>query len=162
MHIAWPLTEAHLCLERSLVNGSSPPFLSRATCGNFSFIVHDSSNNAAVFCDFVIQNLYCGFLQPGDFLILDNALIHHFHELTGLDAYLWNYHGIFVQFLPTCSLELNPIELLWNILVQRLKHFPLSDDYGPCTHRVAQAAEMLMNEFTHDDVDVSFRHCGYI
>jgi hypothetical protein len=46
MHIAWPLTEAHLCLERSLVNGSSSPFLSRAACKNFSFIVHDGIRNA--------------------------------------------------------------------------------------------------------------------
>ncbi len=44
----------------------------------FSYIIHDGSNNAAVFCDFVVQNLSSGFLQPGDFLVLDNALIHHF------------------------------------------------------------------------------------
>jgi hypothetical protein len=86
-----------------------PPFL---------FIVHDGSNNAAVLCDLVIQNLSCGSLQPGDSLVLDNASIHHFQESTGLDAYIWNYHGIFLQFLPTRSPELNPIELLWNILVQ--------------------------------------------
>ena len=35
----------------------------------FSFTVHDGSNNAGVFCDFVIQNLACGFLHPGDFLV---------------------------------------------------------------------------------------------
>jgi hypothetical protein len=128
----------------------------------FSCIVHEGSNNVAVFCDFVIQNLSCGFLQTGDFLVLDNALIHLFQELTGLDAYLCNYCGILLQFLPTRSPELNPIELLWNILVQQLKHFPLSDDYGPHMHRVACAAEMLMNEFTHDSADASFRHCGYI
>jgi hypothetical protein len=109
MHIAWPLTEAHVCLERSLVKGSLPPFLSRASCENFSFIVHDGSNNADVFCDFVIQNLSCGFLQPVDFLVLDNTSIHHYQESTGLDAYLWNYHGIFLQFLPTRSPELNLI-----------------------------------------------------
>jgi transposase len=103
----------------------------------FSYIVHDGSNNAAVFCDFVIQNLSCGFLLPGDFLILDNASIHNFQESTGLDAYLWNYHGIFLQFLPTRSPELNPIELLWNILVQRLKHVHLSDDYfAPSTSKI--------------------------
>jgi transposase len=161
MHIPWPLTEAHLCLEWSLVNGSSSPFLSRAACRNFSFIVHDGSNNAAVFCDFVIQNLSCGFLQRGDFLVLDNALINHFQKSTDLDAYLWNYHGIFLQFLPTHSPDLNRIELLWNILVQQLKHFPLSDDYEPHTHRIARVAEMLMNEFTHNHVDASIRHCGF-
>jgi transposase len=106
--------------------------------------------------------LSSGFLQPGDFLVLDNALIHHFQEVMGLDSYLWNYHGIFLHFLPMRSPELSPIELLWNTLTQRLKHFPLSDDYGPRTHRVARAAEILMSEFTHEDVDACYCHCGYI
>jgi hypothetical protein len=77
-------------------------------------------------------------------------------------TYLWKYHGIFLQFLPTRSPELNPIKLLWNTLTQRLKHFPLSDDYGLRTHRVARAAEILMREFTHEDMDACYRHCGYI
>ena len=128
----------------------------------FSYIIHDGLNNAAVFSDFVIQNLASGFLQPGDFLVLDNASIHHFQEAMGLDAYLWNYHGIFLQFLPTRSPELNPIELLWNTLTQRLRHFPLGDEYGPRSHRVAHAAQMLMDAFSHEDVDACFRKCGYI
>jgi hypothetical protein len=94
-----------------------------------------------------------GFLQTGDFLVLDNASIHHFQESTGLEAYLWNYHGIFLQFLPTRSPELNPIELLWNTLMQQLRYFPLGDDYGPRTHWVAHAAQMLMNAFSHEDVE---------
>jgi hypothetical protein len=86
----------------------------------------------------------------------------HFQEAAGLDSYLWNYHGIFLQFLPTRSPELNTIKLLWNTLMQRLKHFSLSDNYGPRTHWVARAAEIIMNEFTHEDVDARHRHCGYI
>jgi hypothetical protein len=82
----------------------------------------------------MLQQLASGFLQPGDFLVLDNASIHYFQELTGLDAYLWNYHGIFLQFLPTRSPELNPIELLWNTLTQRLRHFPLGNNDVPRTH----------------------------
>jgi hypothetical protein len=58
--------------------------------------------------------------------------------------------------------ELNPMELLGNTLMQRLKHFSLSDDYGPCTHRVAHVADILMNEFTHEDVDACYHHWGYI
>ena len=58
----------------------------------FSYIIHNGSNIAAVFSDFIIQNLASGFLQLGDFLVLDNASIHHFQEAMGLHAYLWNYH----------------------------------------------------------------------
>ncbi len=77
-----------------------------------------------------------------------------------MDEYLWNYHGIFLQFLPTRSPELNPIELLWNTLSQRLKHAPLNDPFN--SNHVAQSAAMLINAFTHCDVEASFRHCGYI
>ena len=126
----------------------------------FSYVIHDGSNNAAAFCDFILSNLASGFLRTGDFLVLDNASIHHYEEMVGMDDYLWNYHGIFLQFLPTRSPELNPIELLWNTLVQRLKHAPLHDPVF--FHRVARMAEMLMNAFTHADVEASFRRCGYI
>jgi hypothetical protein len=113
-----------------------------------------------VFSDFVVQQLASGFLRTGDFLVLDNASIHHYEEMVGMDEYLWNYHGIFLQFLPTRSPELNPIELLWNTLSQRLKHAPLNDPVN--SNRVARSAVMLMNAFTHCDVEASFRHCGYI
>jgi len=102
----------------------------------FSYVIHDGSNNAAVFSDFIIQQLASGFLRTGDFLVLDNASIHHYEEMVGMDEYLWNYHGIFLQFLPTRSPELNPIELLWNTLSERLKHAPLNDPVN--SHRVAR------------------------
>ena len=93
--------------------------------------------------------------------MLDNASIHHYQESDGMEEYLWNYHGIFLQFLPTRSPELNPIELLWNTLAQRLKHLPTWREL-PCTNRVAFATVMLMNAFTHDDVDAAMKKCGYI
>ena len=128
----------------------------------FSYIIHDGSNNALVFLRFHTAATGKWFLQPGDFLVLDNASIHHIQESTGLDEYLWNFHGMFLQFLPTLSPELNPIELLWHTLVQLLRHFPLGNNFGPCSHRVAHAAQMLMNGFTHEDVDACFGKCGYI
>jgi len=129
--------------------------------GAFSYEIHDGTNDSSQFSDFIMKNLASGFLQRGDFLVLDNASIHRYQESDGMEEYLWNYHGIFLQFLPTRSPELNPIELLWNILAQRLKHLPIGRE-GPCTNRVAHAAVMLMNAFTHDDVDGCFKKCGYI
>ena len=129
--------------------------------GAFSYVIHDGTNDSSQFKDFILMNLASGFLQQGDFLVLDNASIHHYQESDGMEEYLWNYHGIFLQFLPTRSPELNPIELLWNTLAQRLKHLPTWREL-PCTNRVAFAAVMLMNAFTHDDVDAAMRKCGYI
>ena len=62
-------------------------------------------------------------------------------------------------YLPTRSPELNPIELLWNTLCQRLKSFELS---GTQKDRVATAAAEIMDAFTHNDVYKCYRHCGYI
>ena len=127
----------------------------------FSYVIHDSTNDSSDFSAFIMMNLASNFLQRGDFLVLDNASIHRYQQSDGLEEYLWNYHGIFLQFLPTRSPELNPIELLWNTLAQRLKHLPIGSG-GPCKHRVANGAVMLMNAFTHEDVDASYRKCGYI
>ena len=127
----------------------------------FSYVIHDGTNDSSDFSAFIMMNLASNFLQRGDFLVLDNASIHHYQQSDGLEEYLWNYHGIFLQFQPTRSPKLNPIELLWNTLAQRLKHLPIGSG-GPCTHRVANCAVMLMNAFTHEDVDASYRKCGYI
>jgi hypothetical protein len=159
-----PLTEEDLVIDSDWRNTYAITGLCQIGHNRlpFLYVVHDGSNNAAVFCVFAILNLAIGFIQPGDFLVLDNALIHHFQELTGLDSYLWNYHGIFLQFLLTRSPELNPIAMLWNILTQQLRRFPQDENYGPRTHQVAHATEMLMNAFTHEDMDACYHHCGYI
>ena len=47
----------------------------------FSYVIHDGLNNASVFSDFVVQQLASGFLRTGDFLVLDNASIHHYEEM---------------------------------------------------------------------------------
>ncbi len=82
-------------------------------------------NNTAVFSETVIRMVATGFLWQGDVLILDNAAIHHYRESTTLGDYLWYKHGILITFLPTCAPELNPIEQMWNILMQRLKNVAL-------------------------------------
>ncbi len=79
-------------------------------------------NNAAVFSETVIRMVSTSFLRQGDVLVLDNAAIHHYQESKTLGDYLWYEHGILITFLPTRAPALNPIEQMWNILVQRLKN----------------------------------------
>ena len=50
-------------------------------------------------------------------------------ENDDLDDWLWTYFQITVFFLPTHSPELNPIELLWQTLVQRLKSYHLNHGF---------------------------------
>ncbi len=87
--------------------------------------LRDGMNNAAVFSETVIRMVATVFLQQGDVLVLNNAAIHHYRESTTLGDYLWYEHGILITFLPTRAPELNPIEQMWNILMQRLKNATL-------------------------------------
>ena len=65
--------------------------------------------------------------------------------------------GLFLP-MPNRSPELNPIELVWNTLVMRVKYSRLA--VGE-THVVARAAETVLNAMDFDLIRRTFRHCGY-
>ena len=127
----------------------------------FSYVLRNGTNNAANFSETVIRMVASGFLRRGDVLVLDNAAIHHYRESTNLGNYLWNEHGILLTFLPTRAPELNPIELMWHILVQRLKNVELIG-HVQLPHQAATAAAIIMNGFTHLDVHSCYRNSGYL
>ena len=73
------------------------------------------------------EAILCGWLRPYDILVCNNAAIYEKGYNCGLGHFLWDALGldgeplnILLLPLPTRSLELNPIELTWNIVVQRL------------------------------------------
>ena len=76
------------------------------------------------------------YLQAGDVLILDNAANHTGKDNTVLEEWLWSEHMVLVLFLPARAPEWNPIELMWNCMVQRLKYFDISQLTG--FHRVSR------------------------
>jgi transposase len=127
----------------------------------FAYKMHDGINNAAVFSDFVLKSVACGILRRRDVLVLDNAAIHHCKYLSELPGYLWSYHGVYIHFRPTWSPKLNPIELLWNTLAEQLRSTPLTEN-GNFSHRVVQSAMMVMNAFTHIEVEKCYHHDNYI
>jgi hypothetical protein len=83
----------------------------------FYFWMHDGMNDANMFSDFVYSMVVDGFLRNGDMLVIDNVSIHWYHELAVLEEILWEDYKILIVFMPASSPELNPIELMWNILV---------------------------------------------
>jgi transposase len=91
----------------------------------FFFHLGKQSNNSEAFGEAVDDAIAHGFLKKGDVLIMENATMHRFKENKVLKEYLWEEFGIFVLTLPTWSPEMNPIELLWNTLVMRMKQFLL-------------------------------------
>lgn len=126
----------------------------------FFFNINQFTNDSETFSIAVEEAIIARFLKPGDILVMDNAAIHVYGENDVLVDFLWEYFGIHVLMLPTRSPELNPIELLWRILVQRLKSINLSPTQY-VQHRAALQAFGIMREFTHEEVGSCYRKCGY-
>jgi len=117
-------------------------------------------HDAIDFATSVEQATKCSFLKPGDVLVLNNAQIHSDSENEVLETFLWNQCGIHLLWLPAHSPEMNPMELLWNILVQCLPtvyHF----SQAPVGHRVACHAFDILRAITTDEVVSCYRECGY-
>ena len=111
--------------------------------------VHDGTNDAATFHECLLCSIQKGFLVRGDVLVLDNAAVHQYKDNYYLQEYLYTECGILLLFLPTRSPELNPIELLWNTLVQILKQVPILYTKSECRRDAAPlAACAIMENFT--------------
>jgi transposase len=129
------------------------------TAPPFFFHLGQQTNDSEAFGEAVEDAIIHGFLKRNDVLIMDNASIHMFKENEVLEEYLWEEHGIFLLTLPTRSPEMNPIELLWNTLVKRMKRFFV--EYSDCVP-IHQMASRTMDSFRHEDVFLAFKKCGYI
>ena len=117
------------------------------------------STTAALFMDAVTLSLGKSFLKPGDYLILNNATIHIYRESRGLYNLLKRC-GVTLISLPTRVPELNPIELVWNSLVQRLRALSLVSAGGQDC--VVQETEIILNAITHSEVAKYYSKCSYI
>ena len=100
------------------------------------------------------------FLLPYDVLVLDRAAIHTGGQNTILPDWLWDNFRIFLLLFPARTPEWNPIELVWNILVQRLQVFSLSLALQMGQHSLVQASQLILDGITHSEVDGCFRKSG--
>ena len=125
----------------------------------------ENNHDSVSFCLFIEETIATAWLRPYDVLVCDNATIHLQGYNGDLSDLLWNSCAldgeplrILLLPLPTRSPELNPIELVWRIMVQRVK-------YGQKrvgeTHAVARAAENVLNMMDFELMRHTFRHCGY-
>ena len=85
------------------------------------YVVTQACTNAAIFLQFVKVLLEEGTLSRGDIFILDNCSVHVKGDNLGLAEHLLNEEGILLLTLPPYHPELNPTELVFNTLLQRLK-----------------------------------------
>ena len=91
-------------------------------------------------------------------LVMDKAENHTSKENTVLEDWLWEEHSIFALFLPARAPEWNPIELLWNCLTQRLKHYDW--DHLHRSYRVVRVAIYILDCITHGKVERFYERSG--
>ena len=139
----------------------------------FSIVIFDKNlkntgqknHDSVSFRLFIEESIATEWLRPYDILIYDNAAIHQQGYNGDLAELLWNSLAldgeplhILLLPLPTRSPEINPIKLVWNIMVQRVK-------YGGKRvgekNSVAQAAENVLNTMDFQLLRRTFRHCEY-
>ena len=123
--------------------------------------VLEECTTSAIYLEYVKKLIESGVLSPGNFFIVDNCSIHYQGDSSGLPDALWELYGIRFVALPPYSPELNPTELVFNALVQRLKserarHIALdAEDFK-------DAIKIEMASFDLLDVIRMYTACGYL
>jgi hypothetical protein len=124
------------------------------------FRIHAGNNDAEQFAYDVEVACQSNYLLPGDYLVIDNAQYHIGKENKALEDYLWETYGVFVLLLPPRCPEWNPIELVWNILTQRLRSCNLElakVKYG--SNASANMAVEILNAISHEYTEKCFIKC---
>ena len=116
-------------------------------------LIHEARNGAEEFAVAVELAVECGWFHFGDVFVLDNATIHNGGENTVLQDWMWGQFGIVVLFLPPRSPELNPIELVWNAMVEKLKTIEIGLLRQVGSHCVKVASTHVLRQITHEEVE---------
>lgn len=82
----------------------------------------EQTNNQWSFTDFVLKCCLDGDLVQGDYLVLDNAAVHHGEDSLELLENILSYFGIQLIFLPAYSPELNLCELVFNVVKKHVRY----------------------------------------
>jgi hypothetical protein len=82
----------------------------------------DASNDAWDFLLVIRWLLESGGLVNGDILILDNARVHHAADAGVFVKGLLQLHGVEIRYLPAYSPELNPCEMVFSWVKDRMVH----------------------------------------
>jgi len=85
------------------------------------FDLRDATNNQYNFLSFLCSMVENGHLKSGDVLICDNATVHVGNETTDAVYNLLDAAQVKLFFLPTYSPELNPAELVFALLKQKVR-----------------------------------------
>ena len=126
-----------------------------------AYSIGRDNGNAASFLAFINFLLSTNWFERCDVLIMDNASIHTGQEAAIVEDLLWETMQVVVVFLPTRSPELNPIELVFHILVRRIRSFRYREMAGPCDKAVLDLSCRVLDDMSFDLISRCCRHCGY-
>ena len=137
-----------------------PPFL---------YSIGEDNHDSACYMAFMINAVASGWLRRGEFIVVDNAILHSGGSADVLADFLWHAPGldglplhIVVVPFPTRAPELNPIEPCWNTFVKRLKMLKVRVLNGAGgAWALKEAACNVLNNFTHEDIEKNYISQGY-
>jgi hypothetical protein len=128
----------------------------------------EDNGTALSFVALVMHACQCGFFSPWDIFVIDNARIHDCFETDDLADLLWNFPGeggealrVLLVYLPTRSPELNPIELIFNTFVKRLKKLRRENPQSYRELGALESAKLTLDEMEIDLMISTATHCGY-
>lgn len=131
------------------------------------YTIDRETNNAESFLAFIEGMVRDRFLIHDEILIMDNAPIHRGGSAAIIEDFLWStiVDGrplkILVIYLPTRSPELNPIELVFNILASRMKSFKYRTT-GPVDETVVARCCRILDEIEFEVILRCIHSCGYL
>jgi hypothetical protein len=107
------------------------------------------SNTQYDFLGFVKSCVELGYLEHGDFLILDNATIHKGQDIAQQLCFILESKQIKIIYLPTYSPELNPCELIFANVKRQFRDQRTEGDFRQCIYRAFQAVpfETILNYY---------------
>lgn len=127
-------------------------FLGALRAGGFvAPLTVEGAINGPLFRAWVEQHLV-PVLQPGDIVVMDNLSSH---KVKGVREAI-EAAGAELRYLPPYSPDLNPIELAFAKLKQRLR-----EGAARTVDKLWDLCGRLLDEFTELECRNYFRHCGY-
>ena len=130
------------------------------------FSIQEENGSASTFMSFIDYLLKRRFFKKGDVLVMDNAAIHTGGVAHDIQWYLWDFLqddellNVLVLFLPPRCPELNPIELIFNILSSWVKSFHYQRN-GILDKVVIHHAIDVLTTISFKDVKKCYEKCGY-
>lgn len=115
----------------------------------------EETNTQWDFVDFVCYCCFEGHLTAGDYLVLDNAAVHAGYDSSFVLLDLLEVFEVKLVFLPTYSPELNPCELVFNVMKRFIRD--MRDQQANIPEEVKEAIARI----TTEHMESFYQHCVF-